>query len=80
MNPPSLLEQVHLRELAAKPHGGPRTPGPGKKMGRPKKPAKNRAVTTTITLSSPKAAQSLKRKARKAKLTPGTLIERELHL
>ncbi len=61
-------------------HGGPRTPGPGKKIGRPKKPAKDRAVTTTIVLSSRKAAQALKRKARKAKLTPGALIERELQL
>ena len=62
------------------PHGGPRTPGPGKKLGRPKKPAKDRAVTTTIVLSSRKASQALKRQARKAKLTPGALIERELGL
>lgn len=61
-------------------HGGPRTPGPGKKLGRPKKPAKDRAVTTTIVLSSPKAHRALKAKAKRAKLTPGALIERELGL
>jgi hypothetical protein len=61
-------------------HGGPRTPGPGKKLGRPKKPAKDRAVTTTITLSSPRAHRSLKAKAKRAKLTPGALIERDLNL
>jgi hypothetical protein len=80
---PSLpLSQSQSLKVSKSPsqHGGPRTPGPGKKLGRPKKPAKDRAVTTTITLSSPKAHRSLKAKAKRAKLTPGALIERDLNL
>ncbi len=65
---------------AAPQHGGPRTPGPGKKLGRPKKPKKDKAACLQITLSTPKARTALKRQARKAKLTPGALIERELRL
>jgi len=59
-------------------HGGPRTPAPGKRNGRPKKKPQAKSVSTTIVLSSPKALKSLKRLAKKAHLTPGALIEREL--
>ena len=65
---------------AATQHGGPRTPGPGKRNGRPKKKPQAKSVSTTIVLSSPKALKSLKRLAKKAHLTPGALIERELTL
>jgi hypothetical protein len=65
---------------AAPQHGGPRQPGPGKTLGRPKKPQKDKAACLQITLSSPKARTALKRKAKRAKLTPGALIERELRL
>lgn len=59
-------------------HGGPRTPAPGKKNGRPKKKPQAKSVSTTIVLSSPKALKALKRLAKRAHLTPGALIEREL--
>ena len=80
-SPSNLKPETSNLELPPKAsHGGPRTPGPGKTLGRPKKPAKDRSVTTTITLSTPKALRSLKSKAKRAKLTPGALIERELRL
>lgn len=65
---------------APKAHGGPRTPGPGKTQGRPPKKPKEKAISTTITLSSAKALKALKRRAKKAHLTPGAYIERELKL
>ena len=61
-------------------HGGPRTPGPGKKLGRPKKPKKDKVAILNITFSSSKKRTALKRRAKIAKLTPGALIERELGL
>ena len=80
-SPSNLKPETANPELPPKAaHGGPRTPGPGKKLGRPKKPAKDRSVTTTITLSTPKALRTLKAKAKRTKLTPGALIERELNL
>lgn len=80
-SPSNLKPETSNLELPPKAaHGGPRTPGPGKKLGRPKKPAKDRSVTTTVTLSTPKALRTLKAKAKRAKLTPGALIERELNL
>jgi hypothetical protein len=60
--------------------GGPRTPGPGKRIGRPRKAAKDKAVVLQIVLSNAKKRTALKRKAKAAKLTPGALIERELKL
>ena len=65
---------------AANKHGGPRTPAPGKRNGRPKKKPQAKSVSTTIVLSSPKALKALKRLAKKNRLTPGALIERELNL
>lgn len=65
---------------APKKHGGARVPGPGKRTGRPRKKAKDKAVTTTIVLSSPKALKTLKRLAKRNKLTPGALIEEKLGL
>lgn len=62
------------------PHGGPRTPGPGKRLGRPPKKAKEKAVTVAIVLSCPKAAKALKSRAKRAHLTPGAYIERKLNL
>lgn len=61
-------------------HGGPRTPGPGRKQGRPAKKPKEKATCTTITLSSPKTLKTLQKRAKKAQLTPGAYIERELKL
>lgn len=61
-------------------HGGKRTPRPGKKLGRPPKKAKDKAVTVAIVLSSPKAAKALKSRAKRAHLTPGAYIEKELDL
>lgn len=61
-------------------HGGKRTPGPGKTQGRPPKKPKDKAVTVSIVLSSAKVAKKLKSKAKRAKLTPGAYIERELKL
>ena len=61
-------------------HGGPRQPGPGKKIGRPAKAAKEKAICTTITLSSAKVLKTLQSRAKKAKLKPGAYIERELNL
>lgn len=65
---------------AANQHGGARTPGPGKRNGRPKKKPQAKSVSTTIVLSSPKALKALKRLAKRSHLTPGALIERELKL
>lgn len=61
-------------------HGGPRRPGPGKKIGRPAKKAKEKAICTTITLSSPKTLKTLQTRAKRANLKPGAYIERELKL
>lgn len=61
-------------------HGGKRTPGPGKKIGPKFKDPKKKSVTVSIVLSSDKIAKKLKAKAKRAKLTPGAYIERELKL
>ncbi|MBN8422482.1 MAG: hypothetical protein J0L73_26440 [Verrucomicrobia bacterium] len=61
-------------------HGGKRTPGPGKKIGPKFKDPKKKSVTVSIVLSSDKVAKKLKAKAKRAKLTPGAYIERELNL
>ena len=61
-------------------HGGKRTPGPGRKIGPKFKDPKKKAVTVSIVLSSANAAKKLKAKAKRAKLTPGSYIERELLL
>jgi hypothetical protein len=75
-----MTDPATSNQQPASSHGGPRIPGPGKKLGRPKKPQKDKAACLQITLSSPKARAALKRKAKRAKLTPGALIERELRL
>jgi hypothetical protein len=77
---PPLTRAAAKENLSTAAHGGPRRPGPGKKLGRPKKPKKDKVAVLQITLSSPKARTALKRKARKLNLTPGALIERELRL
>lgn len=70
-----------LDTLAALPqHGGPRTPGPGKRLGRPPKKAKEKAVTVAIVLSCPKAAKHLKARAKRRRMTPGAMIEHDLNL
>ena len=61
-------------------HGGPRTPGPGRKQGRPAKKPTQKAVCTTLTLSSRKTLKTLQKRAKKANLTPGAYIEQELNL
>lgn len=61
-------------------HGGPRTPGPGKRLGRPPKKAKEKAVTVAIVLSCPKAAKHLKARAKRRRMTPGAMIEHDLNL
>lgn len=62
------------------PHGGPRTPGPGKKLGRPDKKPKEKAACASITFASAKTLKALKSRAKRARLTPGAFIERELKL
>lgn len=61
-------------------HGGHRTPGPGKRLGRPPKKAKEKAVTVAIVLSCPKAAKHLKARAKRRRMTPGAMIEHDLNL
>lgn len=79
IKPPSTIVQPPQTTVnAPKAHGGHRTPRPGKKLGRPPKKAKDKAVTVAIVLSCPKAAKALKSRAKRAHLTPGALIEREL--
>lgn len=83
--PVSLIGYPHPEETLAfldtvLKHGGPRTPAPGRKQGRPAKKPKDKAVCTTLTLSSRKALKTLQKRAKKAKLTPGAYIERELKL
>lgn len=75
-----LQEAAAILEKAAPRHGGPRSAGPGKKMGRPRKPASSLAVSTSITLSSREALRTLKGLARKARKAPGAFIEAELGL
>lgn len=60
------------------PHGGPRTPKPGHKLGRPTKKPKEKAACASITFSSAKTLKALKSRAKRARLTPGAFIEREL--
>lgn len=76
----SPITEIHSFINFVSQHGGPRTPGLGKKLGRPKKPKKDKVAVLQITLSSPKVRTTLKRRAKAARLTPGALIERELQL
>lgn len=79
MKPPTRAEVVDFMNFVVA-HGGPRTPGKGRKLGRPKKPRKQKAVCITITLSSPLTLKTLQRRAKQASLRPGAYIERELKL
>lgn len=58
--------------------GGKRTPGPGKQLGRPKKPAPERTVeSVSITLSAPALATLDKRRGKKSR---GKFIAEKLKL
>jgi len=80
MLPVSPSPNLPISESPTQQHGGRRQPGPGKKLGRPTKQPKAKAICTTITLSSPKTLKTLQSRAKRAKLRPGAYIERELKL
>lgn len=79
MTQPTPEETLAFMDFSIR-HGGPRLPGPGKKLGRPTKKPKEKAVCTTITLRSPKTLKTLQGRAKRANLKPGAYIERELKL
>lgn len=79
MPPPPPEETLAFMDFVIR-HGGPRRPGPGRKLGRPAKKPKEKAVCTTITLRSAKTLKTLQSRAKRAKLKPGAYIERELKL
>jgi hypothetical protein len=65
---------------AANKHGGPRTPSPGKKNGRPLKEPRQKSVSLSITFSCQAAADRLKKQSADAQKTPGAHIEHKLKL
>ncbi len=50
-------------------HGGPRTPGPGKRLGRPKGTSKDSRTHHVTTRISPEAGRELVKQADRRKVT-----------
>jgi hypothetical protein len=78
--PTSNIQHLATSNAAKQPHGGPRTPGPGKKNGRPAKEPHQKSVSLSITFSCQAAADLLKAQAAAAQKTPGAHIEHKLKL